>query len=266
MNMKDPNEHIVLKPTLIIADDHPEILDFLADDLSESYHTLKAINGQEVLELLAEHSVHLIVSDVMMPIMDGYELCRTIKSNVEFSHIPIILLTAKNTLQSKIKGLEEGADAYIEKPFSIAHLQAQIHSLLANRNKVREFFVSSPLAHINTIAHNKADEIFLEKLNQLIQEHIADPDLDVEHLAQMMHMSRPTLYRKIKAISDLTPNDLINISRLKKAAELLSSGQYKIFEIAYMVGYNSQTHFGRNFHKQFGLTPSEYIEQHKNKK
>lgn len=264
--MNTKNDSDALKPTLIIADDHQEILDFIADDLSETYFTLKATNGQEVLNLLSEHTAQLIISDVMMPIMDGYELCRTIKSNVEFSHIPIILLTAKNTLQSKIKGLEEGADAYIEKPFSIAHLQAQIQSLLANRNKVREFFVSSPLAHINTMAHNRADEAFLEKLNQLIQEHIADPELDVENLAQMMYMSRPTLYRKIKAISDLTPNDLINISRLKKAAELLSMGQYKIFEIAYMVGYNSQTHFGRNFQKQFGITPSEYIETQKNRK
>ncbi len=264
--MNTKNDSDALKPTLIIADDHQEILDFIADDLSETYFTLKATNGQEVLNLLSEHTAQLIISDVMMPIMDGYELCRTVKSNVEFSHIPIILLTAKNTLQSKIKGLEEGADAYIEKPFSIAHLQAQIQSLLANRNKVREFFVSSPLAHINTMAHNRADEAFLEKLNQLIQEHIADPELDVENLAQMMYMSRPTLYRKIKAISDLTPNDLINISRLKKAAELLSMGQYKIFEIAYMVGYNSQTHFGRNFQKQFGITPSEYIETQKNRK
>lgn len=262
---KKQNTEDVVKPTLIIADDNQEILDFIADDLSDHYHTLKATNGKEVLDYLAEQPIHLVVSDVMMPVMDGYELCREIKSNVEYSHIPIVLLTAKNTLQSKIKGLEEGADAYIEKPFSIAHLQAQIQSLLANRNKVRTFFANSPLAHINTMAHNKADELFLEKLNSLIQEHISDPDLDVEKLAQMMYMSRPTLYRKIKAISDLTPNDLINISRLKKAAELLLLGQYKIYEIAFMVGYNSQTHFGRNFQKQFGSTPTEYIELHKKK-
>lgn len=263
MDKKETTDSTMLKPTLIIADDNQEILDFIADDLGDHYHTLKATNGQEVLDLLAEQTVHLVVSDVMMPILDGYELCREIKSNVEYSHIPIVLLTAKNTLQSKIKGLEEGADAYIEKPFSIAHLQAQIHSLLANRNKVRTFFANSPLAHINTMAHNRADEMFLEKLNHLIHEHISDPELDVEKLAQMMYMSRPTLYRKIKAISDLTPNDLINISRLKKAAELLLLGQYKIYEIAYMVGYNSQTHFGRNFQKQFGKTPSEYIEHQK---
>lgn len=253
------------KPTIIIADDNEEILDFIADDLQENYETLKATNGQEALDLLSENTVQLIISDVMMPLIDGYELCQLVKSNIEFSHIPIILLTAKNTLQSKIKGLEEGADAYIEKPFSPAHLQAQINSLLNNRNKVREFFVSSPVSHINTMAYSKQDETFLEKLNQLIEENMVNPDLDVEKLAQLMHMSRPTLYRKIKAISELTPNDLINITRLKKAAELLNLGKYKIFEIAYMVGYNSQTHFGRNFQKQFGMTPSEYVELQKKK-
>lgn len=253
------------KSTIIIADDHQEILDFIADDLEDNYYILKATNGQEVMALLKENNVQLIVSDVMMPLMDGYELCRATKSDIEYSHIPIILLTAKNTLQSKIKGLEEGADAYIEKPFSPAHLQAQINSLLTNRNKVREFFMSSLLSHIDTMAYNNADKLFLEKLNQIIQQNMENPDLNVENLASSMHMSRPTLYRKIKAISDLTPNDLINITRLKKAATLLSSGEYKIFEIAYMVGYNSQTHFGRNFQKQFGMTPSEFIELQKRK-
>lgn len=255
----------ISKPTIIIADDNEDILDFIASDLQEHYETLKATNGQEVLELLSENTAHLIVSDVMMPEIDGYELCKLLKSNIEYSHIPIVLLTAKNTLQSKIKGLEEGADAYIEKPFSPAHLQAQISSLLNNRNKVRQFFASSPLSHINTMAYNKQDEAFLEKLNELIQENMVNPEFDVERLANLMHMSRPTLYRKIKAISELTPNDLINITRLKKAAELLNLDTYKIFEIAYMVGYNSQTHFGRNFQKQFGMTPSEYVESQKKK-
>ncbi len=254
------------KPTIIIADDHEEILDFIAEDLSIDYKTLKAANGQEVLNLLKEYSVHLIISDIMMPIIDGHELCKILKSNVEFSHIPLILLTAKNTLQSKIKGLEEGADAYIEKPFSPNHLQAQIQSLLTNRNKVRSFFSHSPLAHINTMAYTQADKIFLERINNLIHENITSKDLDVSQLAEMLHMSRPTLYRKIKAVSNLTPNDLINISRLKKAAELLCQRRYKIFEVAYMVGYSSQTHFGRNFQKQFGMTPSEYIEQQKKAK
>ncbi|MGK6349855.1 response regulator transcription factor [Parapedobacter sp. DT-150] len=251
------------KPAILVVDDHLEILEFIADDLSEDYHVLKAENGRQALAILADHPVQLIVSDVMMPEMDGYELCRRIKSDVEHSHIPIILLTAKNTLQSKIEGLEQGADAYIEKPFSPEHLHAQVHSLLSNRNKIREYFASSPLAHIKTMAHTKADEHFLEQLNEVIGCHMANASFDVEHLAEKVNMSRPTLYRKIKAISNLTPNDLINIARLKKAAELLSKGGYKIYEVSDRVGYSSQTHFGRNFQKQFGMSPSEYLAQHK---
>ena len=246
------------KPLILLVDDHHEILDFLADDLGEQYEVLTAVNGREALDLLPEHPVQLIISDIMMPEIDGYELCRIVKDDVEYSHIPFILLTAKNTLRSKIEGLEIGADAYIEKPFSPEYLQAQISSLLSNRHKIRDFFASSPLVHIKTMAHTRADERFLERLNELIQEHITDQQLDVEKLAEMMCMSRPTLYRKIKAISDLTPNDLINIARLKKAATLLLEGNYRIYEIADKVGYHSQTHFGRNFQKQFGMSPSEY--------
>jgi len=259
-------EHVLSKTEkacILVVDDHAEILDFIADDLSEEYDVLKAADGREAMEVLSTNVVHLVVSDVMMPEIDGYELCRLIKSDVAHSHVPIILLTAKNTLQSKIQGLEQGADAYIEKPFSPEHLHAQINSLLSNRNKIREYFASSPFAHIKTMAHTKADEIFLENLNEVVQNHLADAGFDVEHLADKMNMSRPTLYRKIKAISDLTPNDLINVARLKKAAQLLSEGQYKIYEVSDMVGYSSQTHFGRNFQKQFGMSPSEYLARHR---
>ena len=162
-------------------------------------------------------------------------------------------------MQSKIEGLELGADAYIEKPFSPEYLQVQIANLLANRSKLREYFASSPLVHIKSIAHSRADEQFLEKLNECIYSNLEDVDLDVDKLAKVMNMSRPTLYRKINSISDLTPNELINITRLKKAAELLAEGQYKIYEVSDMVGYNTQTNFGRNFLKQFGMTPSDYM-------
>lgn len=251
------------KPTILVVDDHAEILDFIADDLREYYHVLTASHGKEAVQMLDTHAVQLIVSDVMMPEMDGYELCQRIKSEVEHSHIPIILLTAKNTLASKIKGLEQGADAYIEKPFSPDHLYAQIQSLLNNRDKIRQYFANSPLAHIKTMAYTRADECFLDQLNATIQANMSNLDFDVEHLAATLHMSRPTLYRKIKAVSNLTPNDLINIARLKKAAQLLSEGDYKIYEVSEMVGYSSQTHFGRNFQKQFGISPSAYLAQNK---
>jgi len=248
-----------MKPLLLLIDDNEEILEFLEHELNEKYTVIKALNGQEAIDLLNENAVQLVISDVMMPVIDGFELCRTIKTNFDHSHIPVILLTAKNTLQSKIEGLELGADAYIEKPFSPEYLQVQIANLLINRDKIKEHFASSPLVHIKSMAYSKADELFLERVNDCILKNLEDTELDVEKLARFMNMSKPTLYRKIKSLSDLSPNELINITRLKKAAELLAEGSYKIYEVADMVGYASQTHFGRSFHKQFGMTPTEYL-------
>lgn len=250
-------------PLILLVDDNEEILDFLGRVLSSKYSILKAEDGSAAIKLLETEAVQLVISDVMMPVMDGFELCKIIKSNFEYSHIPVILLTAKNSIQSKIAGLELGADAYIEKPFSKDHLQAQIASLLNNRNMIREYFASSPLVHIKSMAHSKADERFLETLNDTICSNIEDVDLDVEKLARIMNMSRITLYRKIKAISVLTPVEVINITRLKKAAELLAEGDYKIYEVADMVGFSSQSNFARNFHKQFGMTASEYVKEKK---
>ena len=247
-----------MKPVLLLVDDNEDILDFLTEELSERYTIFKALDGQEALDVLKQEAIQLVVSDVMMDVMDGFELCRQIKTNFEYSHIPVILLTAKSSLQSKIEGLEIGADAYIEKPFSPEHLQVQIANLLSNRNKIKDYFAKSPLVHIKSMAYSKADEDFLETLNNVIHKNLENTELDVDHLAKIMNMSRPTLYRKIKAISDLTPNELINISRLKKAAELLATTDYKVYEIADMVGYTSQNNFGRSFLKQFGMPPTDY--------
>lgn len=247
-------------PAILLVDDEEEILEFLERILKDKYTIYKAENGQDALKTLSAESIQLVVSDVMMPEMDGFELCKLIKSNFEHSHIPVILLTAKNTIQSKVEGLELGADAYIEKPFSKEHLQAQIASLISNRSMIREYFASSPLVHIKSIAHSKADERFLEMLNETIEKHIDDVDLDVEKLARILNMSRITLYRKIKAISNFTPIELINVTRLKKAAELLAEGDHKIYEIADMVGFSSQSNLARNFHKQFNMTPTDYMQ------
>lgn len=245
-------------PVILVIDDNEDILDFLKDDLGKSYYVLTAHNGNQAMEILKTENVNLIVSDVMMPVMDGFQFCEMLKSNIETSHIPIILLTAKNTLQSKINGLELGADAYIEKPFSPVYLHAQISSLLINRTRIKEYYANSPLAQINTMAFSKFDQQFLDTLHNIVSEHIVESDLNVEYLAEHMNLSRPSLYRKLKAITDLTPNEIINITRLKKAAQLISEGQFNLNEISGIVGYTSPTHFGRNFQKQFGLTPSEF--------
>lgn len=248
-----------MNTSILLVEDDVELLEFLENHLNETYHVLKACNGRHAIEMLQTESIQLVISDVMMDEMDGFELCKTIKENFEYSNIPVIMLTAKTSLQSKIQGLEIGADAYVEKPFSPEYLDVQIANLLANRNKIKEYYARSPLVHIKSIAHTKADEIFLEKLNEIIHNNLEDECLDVDKLAHFMNMSKATLYRKIKSISNLTANELINLTRLKKAAELLAEGEHKIYEIAIIVGYNSQTNFGRNFLKQFGMTPSEYI-------
>ncbi len=253
-------------PTVLIVDDEEDLLHFLERILRAKYTVFKAENGKEALKVLSAESIQLVVSDVMMPEMDGFELCKTIKKNFQYSHIPVILLTAKNTIQAKVEGLELGADAYIEKPFSKEHLLAQIASLINNRSIIREYFASSPLIHIKSMAHSKSDERFLESLNETIYQNIEDVDMDVEKLAAILNMSRITLYRKIKAISNLTPIELINVTRLKRAAELLAGGDYKINEVAVMVGFSSQSNFARSFHKQFGMTPTEYMHSKQDEK
>lgn len=253
-------------PLILLVDDEEEILDLLDRILRDKYAIVRAENGQAALTVLEREAVQLVVSDVMMPVVDGFELCRIIKTNFEYAHIPVILLSARNTIQSKVAGLELGADAYIEKPFSKEHLQAQIASLLSNRNMLREYFASSPLVHIKSMAHTKADERFLETLNETIYKNLEDAGLDVEKLAKIMNMSRITLYRKIKAVSHLTPVELINITRLKRAAELLAEGDHKMYEIADMVGFASQSNFARNFLKQFHMTPTDYMNGKQEKK
>lgn len=245
--------------TILLVEDSEELLTFLADELKETYFIFKATNAEVAREILEKENIQLIISDVMMPGMNGFELCKMIKTNLETSHIPVILLTSKSPIEAKLEGLESGADAYIEKPFSIKHLKVHVNNLIENRKHIMAHYASSPLAHIKSIATTKTDESFIKKLDEIIFDNMADHDLSVDTLADLMHMSRSTFYRKIKDISNLGPNELINITRLKKSAELLKTGKYRIFEVAEKVGYNSTTSFGRNFQKQFGMTPSEYM-------
>lgn len=247
-----------MKPTLLLVDDNKEMLEVLVEELSEKYYIITARNGRQALELLSQEVIQLIVCDVMMPVMDGFELCITLKSNVEYTHLPLILLTAKNTLQSRIEGLEVGADAYIEKPFDAEHLQMQIANLLSNRNRIKEHFAHSPLVQLLTIAQSRPDVEFLDKLNRIIQDHLEEPEFGIDNMARHMNMSRSNFFRKVKSMSDLTPHELVNLSRLKKAAELFAEGDYKIYEVCDMVGFGSTSNFGRSFFKQFGMTPTDF--------
>jgi ligand-binding sensor domain-containing protein/signal transduction histidine kinase/DNA-binding response OmpR family regulator len=257
-NGADPSKAVIL-----FVEDNKEILDFVCREFQCEYVVRKALNGMQALEVLRDENVQLIISDIMMPVMDGLDLCKALRADLAYNHIPIILLTAKNTLHAKIEGLEVGADAYIEKPFALEYLKAQVSNLLSNRAKIKQYFASSPLVHIKSIGYSKADKHFLEQLDSFIQQNLTNMDIDVDNLAKLMNMSRATFYRKIKGLSNLTPHELINLSRLQKAAQLLADGDYKVYEVAGMVGYSLASNFARDFHKQFGMTPSEYVNSRK---
>ena len=245
-------------PVILLVEDNDDLADFIFSELSETYNIVLAKNGNEALKILDKIDVHLVISDVMMPVKNGIELCKEIKRTEKTSHIPVILLTAKSALNAKIEGLESGADAYITKPFSMDYLLVQIYNLIENRKNILGHFSSSPLAHLKSLPASDTGKIFLSKLDKVIEDNLKDQDLSVDKIADYMNMSRSTLYRNIKEISDLSANELINISRLKKAAHLIKTSNMKIYEVAEMVGYKSQTSFGRNFQKHFGMTPTEF--------
>lgn len=247
------------KSVVLVVEDNPDMLAFVMKQLSSVYTVLTATNGQEALEVLDNNYVNLVVSDVMMPVMGGFELCSVIKSDLNYSHIPVILLTAKTNMQSKIEGLELGADAYIDKPFSVEYLLANIANLIQNREKLRQAFAKSPFLDANTMALTKADEEFLKKLNDIIQTNLHNPDFSIDDMADTFNMSRSSFYRKIKGVLDLTPNEYLRLERLKKAAQLLKEGENRVNEICYIVGFNSPSYFSKCFQKQFGVLPKDFL-------
>jgi AraC-like DNA-binding protein len=193
--------------------------------------------------------------------MDGYQLCEAIKSETQYSHIPVILLTAKTNVESKITGLEHGSDAYIEKPFAMEHLYSQIENLINSREKLRELFAGSPLLAAVEIAVSKKDKTYIDKLNEEIEKHMLDVNFSIDTLAEVMNMSRSNFYRKIKSISGMSPNDYLKTIRLKKAAELLLSQEYRINEVYEQAGFSSSSYFAKCFKEQFGMLPREFVQK-----
>ena len=253
-------------PQLLLVFDDEQLLDFIKETLNNNFTLFTAKNEKEAIHLLDSEVIQLVIGDITTPNLNGFKICKIIKSSFAYSYIPVLLITENDSIDLKIKGLQADADAYIENTFSEKYLQAQIISLLNNREKIREFYACSPLVHIKNGVHTKADERFMESLNNTIFENIEDIELDIEKIAKCMNMSRITLYRKIKSISVLTPIEVINITRLKKAAELLSEGDYKIYEISDKVGFSSQSNFARNFLKHFNITPTQYMHSKQLKK
>lgn len=255
--------------TLLLVEDNESMLAFIRERLQECFTVETAKNGVEALEVLrSTRSTHidLIVSDIMMPVMDGYQLCEEVKSDMDLSHIPIIFLTAKNDIDSKINGLKYGAEAYVEKPFSFNYLKEQILSLLDNRRREREAFAKRPFFSVNNMQMNIADEEFMNKVIKIIEDNITDDNFGVERMADILCMSRSSLLRKIKTLFNLSPLDFIRLIKLKKAAEFIQEGKYRIGDICYMVGINSPSYFSKLFLKQFGMTPKDFEKQYQSGK
>lgn len=252
------DERDTTEKTLLLVEDNAELQTFVSRQLTQKFRVLTASDGAEALKVLEKEIVHLIISDIMMPGMDGIELCHTVKSELDFSHIPFILLTAKTNIHTKIEGMRYGADMYIEKPFSINYLKACIDNLLESREKLLKAFAHSPSLSVSSISVSSADEAFLRRLNEVVNRNLQITTFNLEDLAREMNLSKSSLNRKVKGLLELTPNDYIRLERLKKAASLIKDGRYRINEVCYMTGFNSPSYFSKCFQKQFGVLPKEY--------
>lgn len=251
-------------PIILVVEDNDEIRNYIRMNLDGDYKVIEAANGLQGLEMALDTIPDLIISDIMMPELNGLDLCRKLKINEKTSHIPVILLTAQQSEQYQKEGYETGADAYISKPFSSVLLLVRINNLIESRKKLRELFNKETGFNPLVLGINAADKAFLGKATGLIEANLANENFDVEWLASEMFLGRTQLYRKIKALTNQSAQEFITTIRLNKAAEMLLEGKLAVGEIAFIVGYTDPTSFSRMFQKQFGLTPKKYSQQGKN--
>ncbi len=250
-------------PLLLIVEDNQDITLYIRQFLQDQYQIQTALNGKEGIELAFKTIPDIIISDVMMPQKDGFELTKTLKSDPRTSHIPIVLLTAKATETGKMEGLKKGADAYLMKPFNKTELMIRLEQLLALRKALQERYLGAqqePSSTINKVPEEELslDEQFLNKLQNYLDKHIADPEINIEKLCKAVNLGQSQLYRKLKALTNNTPNSYVRTLRLHKAMEMLKSTKLNISEIAYATGFKDPNYFSRAFHKQFGNSPREF--------
>ena len=253
-NVNDKSE----LPLVLVVEDNTEVRNYLVSELKDIFRICYSVDGIDGLSKALETMPDLVLSDIMMPGMNGIELCEKLKTDERTSHIPVVLLTAQQSEEYQISGFETGADAYITKPFSSAILRVRIANLIESRQRLRLLFDKSTGFDTHVIAVNNVDKVFLDKLVKLINENIETPTFDVEELAGMMNLSRTQLYRKIKSLTNKTAQEFISTIRLNKAAEMILSGQYTNTQIAEIIGYTEVGNFSRSFVRQFGMTPKTY--------
>lgn len=246
---------------LLIVDDNKEIVQYLEEYFSKNYHVETAFDGLQALELLEVHQFDLIISDVMMPELDGLHFCKRVKQNINTSHIPFILLTAKTETEQQIKGLEMGADDYMIKPFSSDLLAAKVTNLLRSRKRLKEYYQNNRDIVPENIAFNTLDEEFLKEAIAIIEKHLSDSDFSVDKFSREIGMSRSNLYLKLKAITGESATDFVKRIKFNKAVDFMKSNRYTIAQIAYMCGFNSPSYFSTAFKQYFGCMPTEYLER-----
>jgi signal transduction histidine kinase/ligand-binding sensor domain-containing protein/DNA-binding response OmpR family regulator len=249
---------------ILLVEDNIELLDMMCEMLNDYFTLLKATNGQIALNMLLREPVDLLVSDVMMPEMDGFELCRKVKSEIRMSHIPVVLLTAKTTMEAKIEGMEQGADVYIEKPFSMKFLKSQIENLLKLRLAFQKRMLSQPVITESLPINSRTEQEFIVKLHTEIDKHLAEEDFSIDDLASTFAMSRSGFYRKIKAIAGVSPGDYLHTYRMNKASGWLLESNLQIAEICSRLGFSDPSYFSRRFKQHFNVSPTEY-RKHKSK-
>lgn len=254
------------KSTILLVEDNEELLTLMSNILSKSYNVITARNGLEALDVVKDNDIDIVVSDVMMPEMDGLKLTRMLKKDIETSHIPVILLTAKNSTEDRIECYNAGADGYISKPFELKVLDARINNFISNKKDRQKEFKKDVEINISTLEYPSLDEQFLKNAVDIIEGKLSDVDFDVNSFADSLYMSKSSLYRKIKTMTGLSPNEFIRNIRLKHACQMLIDPSIPISEVAYSVGFSDPKYFTLCFKNEFGSTPSEYQKANNKKK
>ncbi len=251
--------------SVLIVEDNKELNQLIADHFKEHYTIYRAENGLQALQLIREHEIDLIISDVMMPEMDGLTFCKIIKNDVNTSHINVLMLTAKNTAEDRIECYNAGADAFISKPFELAVLNARVKNLIGKRNQKVESFKQGQEINISSMEYNSIDEVFLKQAVKVVEEKLADEAFDFDQFAEEMSTSKSTLHRKLKSLTGLSPGEFIRSVRMKHSLQMLANNIGNISEIAYSVGFGDPKYFSRCFKNEFGITPKEWLEKNKRK-
>lgn len=259
--LPDTTELCDKKPLILIVEDNPDMRRFIHYILSDDYNIIEAENGEEGFEVAKKYLPDVVVSDVLMPKVDGFDLCQLLKTNVSTNHIPVILLTAYAMDEQKQVGFESGADAYIAKPFNIKLLRTRVRKLIENRKKIRETFSHFLLNEAQQETLGKVEQQFINDFTHYVEKAIANPELNVDEIAEALGLSRSNLYRKIKSLTDYSPNELIRTIRVKYAKQLLNSKAKSISEVAYEVGFSSPSYFAKCFKDFYNESPTEYLER-----